>query len=87
MFRSLVYELPSQNRVLLQYLLSLLKRVVDNVEKTKVDIAKMAKIFGPILLKPRVGLSASSNQYHLVLDTLIVEYSSIYLVSERQHLN
>lgn len=59
MLRSLVCNLPKNNRVLLQYLLSLLSTVIQHSHNNHMDIHKLSKVFGGILLKPK----AFNNSY------------------------
>eukprot|EP01119_Soliformovum_irregulare_P011950 TRINITY_DN3065_c0_g1_i3.p1 TRINITY_DN3065_c0_g1~~TRINITY_DN3065_c0_g1_i3.p1 ORF type:complete len:1054 (-),score=357.72 TRINITY_DN3065_c0_g1_i3:316-3477(-) len=52
MLRALLYgSLPTNPRVLLQYLLQLLRRTLSHRRKNKLTLHKMAQIWGPILIR------------------------------------
>jgi len=51
--RSVVYNLPTRNRVLLQYLLSFFKKVNGYSDKNRMDANKLGKCFGPILIRSK----------------------------------
>lgn len=82
--RSLVYSLPRVNRLVLQYLLSLLRRVVKHSDNNLVTTTKISKCFGSLLLKPfqqQPYYATHPNiECPMVVGNLMEHYDRIFLV-------
>jgi len=81
-------SIPTDNRVMLQYLLQFLSEVADHAEVNKMDSGNLAIVFAPNLLQPKesnplaqmTGLSKSiaciktliENQYDLFSDRIVL---------------
>jgi hypothetical protein len=80
MLRSILFALPVTHRVVLQYMLSFLNKLIEHSAKNKMTTEKVARTFGPIFV-PTQGDELNSTDAIELIRILLVQYDPIFGVS------